>query len=309
MLRDHHMIEFKATRVRHALGAHSRLLRLLLVGVLTACTAGDSPFMPGELSRQPLRIQPRFAASVVGSSLAASVNQVALTARNAANGAVLGVDTISVAALTDVIESPLEITLPSGTTSLSVIVTLEYLEFTPPSSFTVLFSGETEPITVNAGGTTQVPPPDVYPGPPSNLTITDVSVDPDDVTLDESASRALHATAEGASGEADIFWRVIDGNAVELSSLQGSDIMVEGVAPGVSRVEAAAGPRADTVEVTVLAIPATVEVSPDSIVVTTLGEVAPYTATVRDARGAEMADVPVSWSVVDGAVAESTTCR
>ena len=68
---------------------------------------------------------------------------------------------------------------------------------------------------------------------------------------------------------------------------------------------AEAGPRADTVELTVIAKLDRVEITPTSVEVGALGDTATFTATGRDPRGGAVTGLTFTWSVVNGGVATS----
>lgn len=77
---------------------------------------------------------------------------------------------------------------------------------------------------------------------------------------------------------------------------------VVSVGPGLGLIEAAVGRKADTAEILVRQIPASLEVTPDSIILGFQG-VETLTAVVADANGFAIPDTPITWTSDDPAVA------
>jgi hypothetical protein len=116
------------------------------------------------------------------------------------------------------------------------------------------------------------------------------------------ATSDLDATVRDAGGaviSANVSWSS-DANSVATVSNQG---VVTAVANGTANVIATAGTVADTAEITVQQVAATLTLSPDTLRLANAGDTATISRTVRDAGGSTMSGVPVTFATADPAVA------
>lgn len=133
---------------------------------------------------------------------------------------------------------------------------------------------------------------------------TTVTVSPAPATVVEGDTLQLTATATNAHGQvvtgAEFVWASGD-TAVAVVDASG---LVTGVGAGEVQVTATAAGVTGRATLTVLApLPTTIAVTPDTVVLTVVGQTAQLTAEVRDQAGRMMEGVPVAWSSGDTAVA------
>ena len=134
--------------------------------------------------------------------------------------------------------------------------------------------------------------------------VSAVAVTPDTATVLEGDTLRLAATATDANGQvvtgAELAWASGD-TAVAVVDASG---LVTGVAVGQVQVSATAAGLTGRAELAVVTpLPTTVAVTPDTVVLTAVGQTAQLTAEVRDQAGRVMDGVPVAWSSADTAVA------
>ena len=134
--------------------------------------------------------------------------------------------------------------------------------------------------------------------------VSGVTVAPDTATVLEGDTLRLAATATDANGQvvtgAEFVWASAD-TAVAVVDASG---LVTGVAAGRAEVLATAAGVTGRATLTVLApVPTTVAVTPDTVVLTAVGQTAQLTAEVRDQLGRVLDGVPVAWSSGDTVVA------
>jgi uncharacterized protein YjdB len=289
-----------ARRLRRA----PRSLRLLAAGllVLASCTDGDSP-VDVDFRRAPaLAIRPHF--SVLGGQAGTqlSINRIRLVARDSTSGAILGQqvrDEVDPNAASWTL--PLDIRMPEAVSSVVVVVGIELIRAAGEVE-QVQWSGRSPGIRVTPGST-QAPdvPITLYQGPPANLEVTAVTIEApasqvvegDVVELTASASTSIPATPQ-------IFWSSLDPAVAGV----GAGGRVTTLRDGTARIVAEAGPRADTVSLTVLQRPHTVAVTPERARVTSLGAEVEFEAAVLDPRGAVIAGAAVMWQPESSPIAE-----
>ena len=148
-------------------------------------------------------------------------------------------------------------------------------------------------------GTTTTEPP-----APDPLLPTTVTVSPATATVVEGDTLRLTATATNVYGQAvtgvEFVWASGD-TAVAVVDSTG---LVTGVGAGEVQVTATAAGLTGRAELAVVApLPTTVTVTPDTVVLTAVGQTAQLTAEVRDQAGRAMDGVPVAWLSAETTVA------
>ena len=134
--------------------------------------------------------------------------------------------------------------------------------------------------------------------------VSTVAVTPDTATVLEGDTLRLAATATDANGQvvtgAEFTWASGD-TAVAVVDASG---LVTGVAAGQVQVTATAAGLTGRAELAVVTpLPTTVAVTPDTVVLTAVGQTAQLTAEVRDQAGRVMEGVPVAWLSAETTVA------
>ena len=134
--------------------------------------------------------------------------------------------------------------------------------------------------------------------------VSAVTVAPDTAKVLEGDTLRLAATATDANGQAvtgvEFVWASGD-TAVAVVDASG---LVTGVGAGEVQVTATAAGVTGLATLTVLArVPAAVAVTPDTVVLTAVGQTAQLTAEVRDQLGQVMEDEQVAWASSDTLVA------
>ena len=134
--------------------------------------------------------------------------------------------------------------------------------------------------------------------------VSTVAVAPDTATVLEGDTLRLAATATDANGQVvagvEFTWASGD-TAVAVVDASG---LVTGVAAGQVQVTATAAGLTGRAELAVVTpLPTTVAVTPDTVVLTAVGQTAQLTAEVRNQAGRVMEGVPVAWLSGDTTVA------
>ena len=134
--------------------------------------------------------------------------------------------------------------------------------------------------------------------------VSAVAVMSDTATVVEGDTLRLGATATDANGQVvagtEFVWASGD-TAVAVVDASG---LVTGVGAGEVQVTATAAEVTGRATLTVVApVPTTIAVTPDTVVLTAVGQTAQLTAEVRDQAGHVMDGIPVAWSSGDTAVA------
>ena len=138
--------------------------------------------------------------------------------------------------------------------------------------------------------------------------VSTVAVAPDTATVLEGDTLRMAATATDANGQvvtgAEFTWASAD-TAVAVVDSTG---LVTGVAAGQVQVTATAAGLTGRAELAVVTpLPTTVAVTPDTVVLTAVGQTAQLTAEVRDQAGRVMEGVPVVWLSAETTVAAVDT--
>ncbi|MEO5510151.1 MAG: Ig-like domain-containing protein, partial [Longimicrobiales bacterium] len=276
------------------------LLAPALVCILATCTMGDAPLSPrGAASSSRLTIRPQL--TVLGGSFhSAPITRIHMVARTTPAQTIVADTTVNVGANDPTWSIGMDLSLPDGVQDANIIVTIELISITSGQP-TVEWSGVSAPIAVTAGGVSQAPPPvPVFPGPPANLTITSLEAAPDSIVLQEGDSTGFTATATGATGTPLIIWSTLE-PSIAAVSVNG---VVRGIRNGSARVVAQAGPKADTVRVRFTQRAASLNVLPDSVGLTSVGEEIAVAARVFDPRGDSIPAHPINYVVRATGVAQ-----
>ena len=131
-----------------------------------------------------------------------------------------------------------------------------------------------------------------------------VAVTPDTATVVAGDTLRLAATATDANGQVvtgvEFAWASGDTAVAEVDSTG----LVTGIGAGQAEVTATAAGVTGGARLAVLArVPTTVAVTPDTVVLTAVGQAAQLTAEVRDQIGRVTDGVPVAWSSTDTTIA------
>ncbi len=160
----------------------------------------------------------------------------------------------------------------------------------------VLWSGRVAGATLEPGSEVSVSLT-LYPGPLSNLDLSGVSVSGAPAQLGIGEAWALGV--QGAGGApAGWFWGSLDPSVATVSA--SGEVLGQG--EGTARIIAAAGTRADTLELSVRPLVETVTVTPSEVPFASITEQVQLEVEVRDFRGELVDHLPVSWSSSDTAV-------
>lgn len=266
-----------------------------------SCVDGGAPFGPdgagGTLVSLPL--QATLVPTPADSS-ARPINRIRAVAERVPDGQVLGSTMVDVSPADESWEVGLEIPITAPGVQVTVLLQLIHVDASGAES--VEFSGRTAPIVL--APTTQPQQPvaiSVVRGPTDNLAVTAVEISgaPGSLMEGDSATLSASVTTNAPGLSPVVFWSVLD---PEIGVVTGST--VRALLPGTLRAVASAGPRADTVGITVTQRPASVALTPDTVAVLGLGSEASFAARVLDARGDTIAGEAVLWRVMDPAVAE-----
>ncbi|MEX2283016.1 MAG: Ig-like domain-containing protein [Gemmatimonadota bacterium] len=277
----------------------ARVAAVAVILLTSACTErGNQPFAPDapKAGRVRFAVVPQFNYLGGQHSAGAPINRIRLTAREVGTGTVLGQTIRDVAATDSTWNVAVDVTVADGI-DVVVVVLVELINVTAGVE-TVEWSGLTAPITVSPGETEEpTAAVQLFQGPPENLQVTGVVVNPQTTTVSEGDSVSLTAIV---SPSGTVIWSSLD-PAIATVSATGRVITL---LPGTARIVAIAGPRADTAVITINPRIASIRVTPDSIRLTAFGQEVTFTAQALDARGAAIPGAPVNWTIDDIAVAE-----
>ena len=267
----------------------------LLLLIATACTeAGEPVSLTGD-GRVRLALQPHFVS--FGATSNAVVSRIRIVARDKATNQEIGRTVEDVNPNATEWQLSVEVKLPgAGTTNVELTIELVDAQ---SGNETVEWSGTTT-VAVSPGQTQSPAALALFRGPLANVGVTAIRIAGAVGPLVEGTTMQLSASAEGATGTPQIFWSALDPGIATVNAAG----LVQGVLPGRARIVAFAGPRADTVSITVLQRQASVQVTPDAATVT-MGATASYTARVLDPRGAAVTGAAVTWSIADPGIAEN----
>jgi hypothetical protein len=227
-----------------------RLATALAVGALVAC--GD-PASPDTDVTQDIEVTNVFGAGAsAGASLsratrdAASVqiSKIRLTVIADPSGTILFQKTYDV----DPAQArwTLSFTAPTGESLRIVAELMSVTQGTPK----VEYSGQVGPLTLNPCTSNCTPiPVKTYPGTTENLGASSVVISPDAPEVVEGATTNLTAAVAPTGPSYQVTWRSLTPDVATVNA----DGVVTGVLAGTAHIEAAVGPKADTVAVTVTA--------------------------------------------------------
>ena len=248
----------------------------------TGCAANDdatTPVMPMRVA-----LAPRFQ---VGAQGALPITRIRIVAHPAfvGDGVFVQPDT---AGITDVRVDPnasawrLSVAVPPPVDTGYVVATIELLNVPATGAPTVQWSGQTDPILVVPDRASLVDTVALGRGPLENLAIYDVIISLSRFAPIEGDTVAATASTLPQGYPATVFWASLD-TAIATVTPQGS---IRTRLPGTARVTATAGFAAETVTLQVAQRPASITLSPDSLVLTANAPTGTFNFTVRDARGA-----------------------
>ena len=217
------------------------------LAVLAFAACGD-PVAPEPTTEQDIDITNVFATPSGGATLARAtfadaavqITRIRLTVYRTSNDEVLFQEVFTV----DPTQSKwtVKFKAPIGAT---VRITAELISVTGGQE-KVEYSGQAT-ATINPCEPTCTPIPiQTYPGPVENLGITSVTLSPDAPTVVAGSTVNLTATVAPAGATYQVVWKSLNEAVATVASG-----VVTGVSSGTAQIIAAAGPRADTVTVTV----------------------------------------------------------
>lgn len=278
--------------------ARRALLGLLAPALLfVSCVGRDTPTdVSGDVPRIGLGLQPALIPSAADGS-ALPVNRVRAVVTRTSDNAVLA-DVLFEVSATDAAWS-LDVPVPVSDQATEVVVLLYLLNVDGTGVEAVQFSGRSAPLSLSSGMVAPNVDVDLVRGPPSNLSVTGVTIAQAPDTLEVGESAALGATVTtSATVVPEVYWTSLSPFVVEVV-----DSVATGVNQGLVEIVASSGAFADTVPVVVVqAAVASVLVSPDSADVL-VDATRTYTVVLRDARGVALTGRPVLWETLDSAVA------
>ena len=226
------------------------LLAMLVMAVLGSCVDGNGPFQPGPSRTATLSLQPVLSAAAQAGE-APDIHRIRVRVLQVPGEALLLEETFEVDPNAE--SWPLELEFPIPEEGIDVLIEIELINVTDGVE-TVEFSGVVGPLSVTSGESSEIQQVEVVRGPLGNLGVTAVTVTP-------TSPPALHPgdttrlVAQVTTSEPEsvpvLFWSSL---APGVASVDGTGL-VTGLAPGVAGIVATAGPRADTVQVTVLEPP------------------------------------------------------
>lgn len=261
-----------------------------VLALLAGCSDGDL-FTPSGRGAARLSLRPEMSA-LSASLSAAEINLVRLTVTQVPSGTRILQESFPVDPTAT--EWPIPLELPPN---IEVEVLVELIN-NGPFGQVVEYSGILGPFSVTAGEQPPLPAVQVFPGPPENLGITNITITGGNQQLLEGAQLTLNAQI--APGGTGVLTWVSRNAAVATVDANG---VVRAVAPGTARIVVAGGARADSITVTVGARVTGVQVTPALAAVTAIGADATFTAKAVDARGAEVTGQTFTWTIEDPTVA------
>ena len=156
---------------------------------------------------------------------------------------------------------------------------------------------------VTLAGCTDEPVLQTLPLDPAS-SVTALEITPDSVILPWLGAQAqLKADLRNAAGDLVVPPRIYWSSSDPIIATVDSTGTVKGVGLGKAMVMAGFLELADTVEVTVTRVPASVTLVPDTVLLTSLGHIVEMEVTVLDGASQRIPDPPVTWSSSDYGVA------
>lgn len=232
-----------------------RLLTTAFVLALATCV-GEPATGPSSASSLTLPLQPAIIPGAADAT-ALPVNRIRAVVRETAEtqaGAVLSEARFDVDPQAESWE--VEIDVPLTGSSAEVVAELSLIHAAGGTEV-VEFSGLTRPMTLGPGGSVEPADIDIVRGPLSNLHVTGVAIGDVPGSLFEGESAPFTADATSSGDEApSVFWVSLEEEVAVVS-----DSIVTGVAPGITRIVAAAGAHSDTTVLEVLPTPGDITVT------------------------------------------------
>ena len=266
------------------------ILPVLFALALAGCS--DGIFSPNRTGSARLQLQPVFS-TVDWQSLSVNINLIRVTATQLpARSLVLRQET-SVDPNAPEWQVPLD--LPVG---CECEVLVELINRTGTTDV-VVYSGRAL-ISVKAGTQPSVALIPVFPGPPANLDITSLTVEPSNQGMLEGEQLQLTATVVGTSSPT-IIWSSSNPNVVTVDD----NGVLQAAGLGQATIHAVAGPKSDDVTIDVGARAAAMELTPTAVTLLSLNDEVAFNGRVLDARNAQI-DLPVTYQISDPSVALHT---
>ncbi|MGE0158752.1 MAG: beta strand repeat-containing protein, partial [Gemmatimonadales bacterium] len=268
---------------------------LVLVALAGSCVGGDRATGP-DVAELSLTLQPALIPSAADAS-ALPIHRIRAVVARQLDGAVLREQRQDVSPTAP--SWTLEVSVPVGSQSTTVVVYLYLLNVGSDGTETVQFSGRTAPLSISSGTRLADVAADVVRGPLSNLSVTGVTITSSPDTLYVGGTSNLSAiVTSSAPTPVQVFWTSLDPTVVGVI-----DSTATGIAAGTAQIVASAGAHADTTGVVVI-VPAvdSVRVSPDSADVAVAGT-RTYTAQLFDANGGPITGRPITWTTGNGSIA------
>src|SRR5262245_5581279 len=267
---------------------------LALGFILFACTEGQDAASPSLKDRARIALQATYA--FTPSSSSAPVNRIRITVRPAA-GSPFGPFVYDVDPNLTSWALPVELQISAP---VNVIIQAELINVTSNAE-AIQYSGRIGPIRVVPGEVQQAAPIPLYPGDLSNLDITSVKL-PALSPQVEGSSLQLVATVTGGGPNPKLTWSSQSPNIATVDA----NGLLRSLLPGTARIEVHAGPQSATVDVVVTRRADKVVVTPGTLTVNSIGQIAEFSAQVLDPRGQPFTGVTLVWTVADGTIAEVT---
>ena len=288
-------------RPRRASARLAAVLATAVVGLVAACVDGRSPTALDLLRTASLAIVPSFeTAAAIGTTAGAlPINRIRITVRPVGVDSVILVDTTDVNPTDTAWSVELEVPLDAGATA-SFQLTFELINVAGDGTETVEWSAQAEK-TVTQGATNTVSQPATTRGPIANLSVDSVvAAAAPRSTLIEGDTVRLTAVTHGGGDGARHYWGSLDPT---LASVDQSGLVTT-LLPGLARIAAVAGPKADTISLTVVQSVAGIAFVPDTARIASIGDSATIVMSVIDPRGDAVPDTDVEYTLLAGTAAE-----
>jgi uncharacterized protein YjdB len=276
------------------------LVAVFSVASVLSCVDGSAPVGPDTLTPvASLALVPVFPKEAQGIE-SAPINLIRLTAREVPSEVVVAQVITTVDPNASQWELGIDVPLDGGA-GVQYVLEIELVNRTG-SVETVQWSGRTAPLALTPGTSLETREVAVLRGPLDNLSVTAVVIEgPSQVAEQEPFTlRALVQTSQAGTQPA-VFWTALD----PAIATMGSDGQGQALRAGTARIQAQAGAVTVTHTITVTPVPTTVQVTPASAELTAAGQVAQFSASVRDRSGTAIPGAQVTWSVADDRIVES----
>ena len=282
-----------------------RCPRALVVPVLTAltvlgsCVEGGTPLDPfAEGATASLAVVPKLPPEM-GRLSGPPVNVIRVTVRRVPGNEQVAQTVVEVDP--NASEWQIGIEVPLGVAGAQYVLELELMNESGGAR-TVEWSGRTSAMTLTAGLSPEMRQIGVVRGPLDNLAVTAVVVSgPGTVAEQASFTLTAEVVTSQTGAQPKVYWTSLDPTVASI----GSNGRGLGLKPGTARIEATAGPVTVIHNVVVTAVPDAVDLTPASVELSGVGQVATYTARVLDRSGNAIAGAGVTWTVGDSRIARS----